>query len=400
MSNLTCSAAAYLRLRTNGDADQPDLVWLGITLGLLGSVFINLGQNIEAYAIERNNELKQNPKGARKPIKFGCELGERTGVFMFVTAAIVNFVAFTFAPASILAPLEGSQFVVHFIFLYLVSDRLLIDATGKHTSNFGRVFLGTCMVVVGVVVPVVSSPSSVAVFDEEALWCFWRKPLWLIWMSCTLTLGLLCATYLKFTTPITFLPRLRSTQERSEHKPSGDRVQMFIYSIFAASLGGFGVANAKIISELVELLLKPQWNILATGLFWMTLAFIILGMGLWVRFLTQASNRWFTNNKIIPIIQGFYILSSSFGGGIYFQEFDGYNTRSAIGYGLGMGLLVLGLFLIATPEESHNMENNTSHMAFRVGAGGIPIGVNICHRSDLHESDTAPAHIPLLSIKS
>tara|TARA_B100001173_G_scaffold256248_1_gene228267 strand:- start:859 stop:1386 length:528 start_codon:yes stop_codon:yes gene_type:complete len=175
---------------------------------------------------------------------------------------------------------------------------------------------------------------------------------------------------------------------------------MFIYSIFAASLGGFGVANAKIISELVELLLKPQWNILATGLFWMTLAFIILGMGLWVRFLTQASNRWFTNNKIIPIIQGFYILSSSFGGGIYFQEFDGYNTRSAIGYGLGMGLLVLGLFLIATPEESHNMENNTSHMAFRVGAGGIPIGVNICHRSDLHESDTAPAHIPLLSIKS
>eukprot|EP00966_Prymnesium_polylepis_P060206 1396658-Prymnesium_polylepis.1 len=89
--NGECRSAAALRLASSGD-EAPNQVWIGILLGIAGSIGVNVGQNIQNAGWDKS--------GAQ-----GCTW-RLTGLAIFVGFAIVNFVAFGFAPASILSPLE------------------------------------------------------------------------------------------------------------------------------------------------------------------------------------------------------------------------------------------------------------------------------------------------------
>ena len=76
-------------------------VVLGIMLGLSASIGINIGNNLQALGMQQQEEL-------------GLEEKTRTfkiGTATFAVASIVNFGAFGFAPAAVLAPLESIQFV-------------------------------------------------------------------------------------------------------------------------------------------------------------------------------------------------------------------------------------------------------------------------------------------------
>lgn len=83
------------------------LVILGILIGLLASVGINLGQNIqalgakEAQAIATAKGLQEsNPCSSKKWI---------VGLTIFIVGSLGNMVAMAFASATILVPLESSQ---------------------------------------------------------------------------------------------------------------------------------------------------------------------------------------------------------------------------------------------------------------------------------------------------
>ena len=67
---------------------------LGIALGCIGSISINIGNNLQA----RGHNLKQQSTWL-------------LGTVVFFLASLIQFVAFAFAPASVVAPLESLQFV-------------------------------------------------------------------------------------------------------------------------------------------------------------------------------------------------------------------------------------------------------------------------------------------------
>ena len=101
------------------------MLFVGITLGVLGSVFINTGNNLQSLGMAqlevRYHKLAAEEEGNKKcDGKDEDEAGDGEidtcesptwviGTVIFVTGALLNFAAFAFAPQSILAALEGIQ---------------------------------------------------------------------------------------------------------------------------------------------------------------------------------------------------------------------------------------------------------------------------------------------------
>ena len=155
-----------------------DKVWIGvgIFLGILGSVLINLGNNMQALAMHRSGTLKAKarwaavheranavhafaPDGqleARRsrteavaatagPVYSDETLAALTrwtrikngGTAIFIFGSVINFAAFAFAAASVLAPLEAVQFITNLVFGKCVHlpPSILHRILGAHTCR-------------------------------------------------------------------------------------------------------------------------------------------------------------------------------------------------------------------------------------------------------------------------
>ena len=83
-------------------------LYVGVTMGIFGSVGINIGQNIQAAALQALPELERvKPHKSKRWI---------VGLTIFIAFSMLNFAALTLASASILVPLEAVQFVCNVAF--------------------------------------------------------------------------------------------------------------------------------------------------------------------------------------------------------------------------------------------------------------------------------------------
>ena len=96
-----------------GEGLEAFAMLIGVMLGLGGSVLINTGMNVQVFGLK---EL--SPEDAKiRPFKSATW---RIGLAIFIFGNMFNFIAFSFAPASVLVPLEAVQFLTN-----LVHARLL-----------------------------------------------------------------------------------------------------------------------------------------------------------------------------------------------------------------------------------------------------------------------------------
>ena len=207
------------------DSDKAlwDKLWIGfgIFLGLLGSVLINLGNNLQALAMHRSGTLKAKSRWAAVQERVNAvialspegQLESRTeavaakaapvysdetlaaltrwtrikiaGTTIFLFGSLINFAAFAFAAASVLAPLEAVQFITNLVFGKCVH--------GLAISR--RMQLGSALTAVGVGVAVGCGPMSVFEFSMDDLLCFWRDPFWLLFVGCAYAAALLIMAY-------------------------------------------------------------------------------------------------------------------------------------------------------------------------------------------------------------
>jgi hypothetical protein len=349
--NMTCSEAAAFRLNPgSGEESEQNLVWFGILLGFTASVVINLGQNLEAGEKEKRKEKNTaNGESSKKTTQ------ELVGLSMLITGAIANFVAFAFAPASVLAPLEGAQFLTHYVYNILWKERW-------HWNHFHRSILiaglGTALVMVSIAVPVFVTPSDVAVFDESAIICFWERgnyqSAW--WLYLYVSAALCCACgvlYLVYTSPLCVLEDTKASKLAQENTEETKRSSIFfmgLYTIPAASIGSIGVVQSKVISELTAGVFDGEWTFLKNGLFYITLILVLFGILIWV-YMLLCGPLYFETTKILPMMQGAYIVFSSMAGGIFFEEFDKLNPTQSALYAVSMCTLLLGIGIVTRGME-------------------------------------------------
>ena len=107
---------------------------LGICLGCIGSLSINIGNNLQAKG-------HAEARGGSSPTW-------RLGTAIFFLASIIQFAAFAFAPASIVAPLESLQFVANLAFAKWINLQVITS----------RMYVGTVMILIGTVIAVSYGP--------------------------------------------------------------------------------------------------------------------------------------------------------------------------------------------------------------------------------------------------
>jgi hypothetical protein len=408
MSNsteLSCSASASLRLAPgSGEDDSGATVAIGIFIGLVASIGINLGQNI------------QNTN-ADDPMKAGRW---RFGFIIFVASAIANFVAFAFAPASVLAPLEGAQFVTNFAYGLCTRNKVLYNSEPSESDRaallakqerpewekrnekagwrwwaVGKTGLGTALVVVGISLPIVKASSEVAVFDEDAIWCFWRGTAWWAYFISTIVTAVVCfgvyrlvrpkeldrdegerdvlvrptnkgliARYCGPKTELCKKPYSEIKDVPANHKHN--KLHMVLFAVPSAILGAFAVVQAKAISELVEpIVTDGEFSVLTRWLFYQCVLLIIVGLGPWFALLSQAPY-FYEVLAILPLMQGCYIIFSSIGGGVFFEEFNAFSDDQVVFFAIGLSLIVVGMFLIM-PAKPKPLKMETATVVSRPG---------------------------------
>ena len=261
-----------------------DPLWarpLGITMGVVGSFMINVGQNVQASALQSSPAVQKNPPGSRL---------WRIGTATFALGAIINFSAFAFAPTSVLVPIESLQFVVnvgygHFVNMKQISKRMLI---------------GVALTMFGTVCCVVSGPQDGECFTIDQMVGFWLDGGWWAWLICSI-IAALAALY----THKTYGRRL----EIGDNPPHHRIVLPVTYAISSALLGGANmIVHSKVISELLSLQIQriEPWPIGHWFLYVELLLLITMG-GFWLHRMNEALSLY-DPLFIIPLLQSAYIL--------------------------------------------------------------------------------------------
>ena len=108
MSNSTAAASGCNELPTWG---YP----LGIFAGVVGSIGINIGQNLQASGLAALDEAERHrPTRSRLWV---------IGLGVFIAFSLINFGALALAPASVLTPLESIQFVTNIVWNKFVNNK-------------------------------------------------------------------------------------------------------------------------------------------------------------------------------------------------------------------------------------------------------------------------------------
>ena len=213
---------------------------------------------------------------------------------------------------------------------------------------------GTAVTIVGVVVTVLSA-SVVGTLEADVAYLLelWANPLWLAYL-------VFCGAFGAF---------LQGTHKAYEAArlggsplPYSDYVLPVTYATFSALFGTISVVLAKILSELVTLMLADGVNIFWGRDAWFTYATLfgwLAFVGVWLFRMNEALSLY-DPLFIIPLLQVNFILFAIVSGGIYFKEFSYFGPMHTAGFLCGVMLLVTGIFLLS-PEI---------HLGEEEGSGG------------------------------
>ncbi|KAL3905257.1 MAG: hypothetical protein SGPRY_010975, partial [Prymnesium sp.] len=205
-------------------SDASWTVLVGILLGLSASVGINLGNNLQSLGLKRQKENKLE----RKPLVW------KVGAFVFAVASLINFGAFGFAPAAVLAPLESIQFVTNLIFGSVVNNSIITN----------RMIAGSMLVVTGCIIAVIFGPNQVAKFSVDELTSFWADTWWILYLG--FLSGFASAAQVVHI-------RFECAKARGRSYPYDSIILPVTFAVSSAVVGSMCVVMSKCMSELVEI---------------------------------------------------------------------------------------------------------------------------------------------------
>jgi hypothetical protein len=180
-------------------------------------------------------------------------------------------------------------------------------------------------------------PRNVYSFDLAHLKCFWAAPGWLVYLS----LVMFVAGGAERTNRV-----YQRAHDQDEELPHSSWVRPCAYATSSALLGTQSVVQAKVISELSELIFaKEQTEVFADWFIYFTLILFIITGAVWLYRLNNAL-KLYPPLFIIPLLQANYIMCAVVSGGIYFQEFLEMEAHQWILFVTGILTMFFGLYLL------------------------------------------------------
>jgi hypothetical protein len=353
---------------------------LGVTLGLLGSIAINTGNNIQSLGLKQsqlNDKVapiepaddlasadgrpkKQSvpwlsPKGNKTaPYENEDEFSVVTvaqqrpslsmtyviGTIIFVSGSLLNFASYAFAAQSMLASLESVQFVTNLLF-----GKFML---GAHVNQ--TMLAGTFLTVGGTVMAVQFSSKETLDLDTEDIKKLYANPAYL----CYLFIIALMLVILHFV-----YQKLDDRKKKDKPIKRSDVIMSCVYSIWSALFGTQSVVQAKVLAELLAVHSNGSENIFASWFTYATMLLWIMTVLVWLKRLNDALER-FNPLFIIPLLQCSFIFFAIVSGGIFFKEFNAFDTNQWVGFWFGIVVMFSGLILL-TPQPIDQSDDDQLH---------------------------------------
>lgn len=384
---------------------------LGITLGLLGSIAINTGNNLQSLGLKTlqqhqsaSSKRKTHPLSSSTPVtenKQPKQPGRKhsipwlsptpiktapfdpdnndddsnslqsdfifvkvrrnpiespiwvVGTLIFVTGSLLNFASYAFAAQSMLASLESIQFVTNLIF-----GRFMLGARITETM-----LAGTLLTVTGTLLTVNFASKETLELSINEIKDLYRSTAYVVYLVLMIiTLVVLHVFYI----------RLATMQKNAPVKHSGwkgrlevwlagsrDTTMPIIYSVWSAIFGAQSVVQAKVLAELLAAHTSGKENVFNHWLTYVTILIWIATVIVWLQRLNKALET-FDPLFIIPLLQCSFILFAIISGGIFFQEFSSFNASQWVGFLFGIIVMFSGLVLL-TPKPKQSSEDEDLH---------------------------------------
>ncbi len=358
---------------------------LGVTLGLLGSVAINTGNNIQSLGLKglkdanesasipkkRQSFRQLNDRRKTAPLCVSDSSDEKAsvevlpdndsqnesrrakpcssitwviGTVVFVSGSLLNFASYAFAAQSMLASLESIQFVTNLIF-----GKFMLKANVTKTM-----LVGTGLTVMGTILAVQFSSRQTLNLRTEDIKILYKNPAYLIYLA--LMVGMLFLLNYVYH----FYEKRKLSGKPLRHSGA---IMQISYSIWSALFGTQSVVQAKVLAELLTVHSSGEQNIFHSWFTYATLFVWIVTVAVWLSRLNNALSK-FDPLMIIPLLQCSFIFFAIVSGGIFFKEFNEFTVTQWVGFWSGVLVMFSGLILL-TPVASKN--NNEMELSKDIG---------------------------------
>lgn len=255
-------------------------LFFGIVVHVCGSVGINTGQNLQAIALSKLSEEEKKQPWKSKGWAIGCAI--------FISCSILNFVALTLAPASILVPLESVQFVTNVLF-------------GKFVRKIEiplAMWMGVLCMILGTALAVVFGAAEAYCFSLDVLISYWgMKEGWAWWLYIAITFAI---------SVVCLVAHSKYEKATKAGKPLKwqKQLQPVAFAVPSALLGGAQmIVHSKTLAELAELAFaEGQTEILTEGFFWISLL-LVSGFGIFWFYRLTVCLGMYDPLFIIPLMQ-------------------------------------------------------------------------------------------------
>jgi hypothetical protein len=334
---------------SNGAA-VPDF-WLGVCASLIGSVVLNLGINLQRFAHLKLEKLPvaERVHYTRDPIWIG-------GFIIFIVGNLGDAVGLSFTPQSVITPIGSVSLVSNLLFARV----LLKERIGVPT------LVGVFLVVGGVVTIVTTSNTACTVETIDTLLERWRRTDFIIFTVIHFTALALLNTYV-----YRVERRMRAESEgttRCLADWQGRRLRV-AYAILASMYATWTVLLIKSIGELVKETARGINQLVRWETYMIIIAAVISALSQ-LRYL-NAGLRHFEALFIVPVFYAFWVFGSITVGGIYFDEFDGFERWQYGVFAAGVAINVAGVAVLASrslsTEEASVPPLTPVHAGPRVG---------------------------------
>ena len=263
---------------------------VGVLMGVAGSIGINVGQNMQATALdELPDELKSKPHKSKLWL---------WGMVIFIIFSLINFAALALAPASILTPLESIQFVTNIFYNKFVNKKMISWAMQG----------GTWLTVLGTVFTVIFGPVGVPCHSVRTLENYWSKPTWLVYLIISLAFAI--GSYV---THIVYMRKMKLVRVQNDAPApwAHEMVLPVSFTLYSSLAGGAQmIVQSKVFSELLAMIFQGNFTIFKGWLLYVEIVLVVACGIIWIVKLTECLGLY-NPLLILPLMVGTYIL---FGG--------------------------------------------------------------------------------------
>jgi len=313
---------------------------IAVAIAVSASTISNFGLNLQKLALNHRN--------AGKPRAL-VSLLWTLGFVGLVGGALCDFAALGFGAQSIVAPLGAWTLVSNVVIApFFLGEKISV-----------RDLASTGLIVAGCALSVAMASHKDEVYSAFELFDLYAQPRFAIYFSAVV------AVLVAFLFLVRFAERLESRYGgRSPEFMRWFHFHRFAYAAMSGVAGAQSVLFAKTVVELLTGSIVNHDRVFFA--YWQTYP-VLLGLTASLTlqvYWMQSGLARYDALYCVPVFQAVWILTGVVGGGVFYQEFDGFSLLSWVLFPVGILLCVAGVFFLSQRDaEAEHVRRAKAHTA-------------------------------------